>query len=40
MVTLLAKMASPSENGKLKEKRGKDALNEASSMTVVVSILA
>ena len=40
LVISLAKMASPSEEGKLKEKRRKDAFKQATSMMVVISVVA
>ena len=40
MVTFLAEIVSPSEEGKLKEKRGKDAIEQATSMMMVVSIVS
>ena len=40
MVMLLAKMVSPSDEGKLKEKKGKDALKQVASIMVAVSIIA
>ena len=40
MVTLLVKMVSSSEEGKLREKRGKDALEQAVSMMMAVSIIS
>ena len=40
MVTLLAKMVSPSKEGKLREKRGKDALEQATSLMMAISIIS
>ena len=37
MVTLLARMFSPVVEGKMMEKRGKDALDQAASIMVAVS---
>ena len=40
MVKLLAKMVSPSIEGRMMEKRGKDALEQAASVIVAVSTTA
>ena len=37
MVTLLAKMVPPQKESKMREKRGKDTLEQAASMMMVVS---
>ena len=38
-MALMAKMVSPSKEGKLREKRGKDAFEQAASMMMAVSII-
>ena len=38
VVTLMATMVSPTEESKLREKRGREALNQGTSMVLLVSI--
>ena len=38
MVTLMANMVSPNEESKMRENRGKEALEQATNMIMVVSI--
>ena len=39
VVTLMANMVSPNEKSRIREKRGKEALEQATSMMMVVSII-
>ena len=39
VVTLMATMVPPTEENKLREKRGREALNQGTSMVLMVSII-